>query len=135
MALIERFAAVPEDYPAAARALGMSRSQTVWSVYLPQSAGGLASGSFLGLARAAGETAPIMFVAAVFSGAGLPSGVKDSPVLALPYHVFVLAQDTFSIEAQAELWATAFVLVGLALTLSLAALPWRLRLHEEARRG
>ena len=135
VAVVKRLEAIPDAYPRAARGLGLSRSQVVWSVYLPHSVGGLASGSFLGLARAAGETAPIMFVAAVFSGVRLPTGIRESPVLALPYHVFVLAQDTFSIEAQAELWAAAFVLVALVLTLSLAALPWRLRAHEEASHG
>lgn len=62
-------------------------------------------------------------------------GVRESPVLALPYHVFVLAQDTADPEARAHLWAAAFVLPAIVLTLSLAALPVRLRSSEEARHG
>src|SRR5205823_14581070 len=57
------------------------------TLLLPRAAGGLATGTLLGLARAAGETAPIMFTAAIFSGATLPRGIADSPVLALPYHI------------------------------------------------
>ena len=89
-------------------------------------------GSLLGLARAAGETAPILFTAAVFAGATLPTGIRESPVLALPYHIFVLAQDSFDPAAGSEMWATAFVLLALAFGLALLALPLRLR---EVRHG
>jgi phosphate transport system permease protein len=133
VALIERLRALPRQYAEAAAALGLTRGQIVWSVLLPRCAGGLLSGALLGLARAAGETAPILFAAAVFSGAGLPAGVRDSPVAALPYHIFVLAQDSFDPAVQAHLWGAACVLVGLVLGLSLLALPARLRAHEEAK--
>jgi phosphate transport system permease protein len=132
VALIERLRSLPPRYREAAAALGLSRAQTIWSVLLPQSLGGLLSGALLGLARAAGETAPILFAAAVFSGAGFPAGLRDSPVAALPYHIFVLAQDSFDPAVQAHLWGAACVLVGLVLGLSLLALPARLRAHEEA---
>lgn len=132
VALIERLRSLPPRYREAAAALGLSRAQTIWSVLLPQSLGGLLSGALLGLARAAGETAPILFAAAVFSGAGFPAGFRDSPVAALPYHIFVLAQDSFDPAVQAHLWGAACVLVGLVLGLSLLALPARLRAHEEA---
>ena len=95
VALIERIESLPGKYLEAAAGLGLSRSQIVWSVVLPQSATGLITGSLLGLARAAGETAPIMFTAAVFAGASLPQGIRESPVLSLPYHIFVLAQDSY----------------------------------------
>jgi phosphate transport system permease protein len=113
----------------------LSRSQVVWSVVLPQSATGLISGSFLGLARAAGETAPIMFTAAVFSGASLPQGIRESPVVALPYHIFVLAQDSFQPGAEEHMWGATFVLLILVLGLSLVALPARLAVHEESKHG
>ena len=74
----------------------MSPAQIVWSVLLPQAWGGLVTGSLLGLARAAGEVAPIMFTATIFAGATLPKGIKESPVLSLPaIHIFILAQDSF----------------------------------------
>lgn len=135
VALAERIEAIPRRYFEAAAGLGLGRSRRVWAVVLPQAAGGLLSGALLGLARAAGETAPILFTAAVFSGATLPGGVRDSPVLALPYHIFVLAQDSFDPAAGDRLWGAAFVLLALVSCLSLAALPARLRAHEEARHG
>ena len=96
---------------------------------------GLVTGALLGLARAAGETAPILFTATVFAGPTVPHGVRESPVLALPYHIFVLAQDSFDPAVAPRVWATALVLLALVLGLSLLALPLRLRLHEEAGRG
>ena len=132
LALVERIESIPEKYSLAARGLGLRPSQTIWSITLPQSLNGLITGSLLGLARAAGEVAPIMFTATIFQGATLPSGIKDSPVLSLPYHIFNLAQDTFDDAARAQLWATAVILLGIVAALALAALPMRIRIHEEA---
>lgn len=133
VALIERMKSLPRQYLEAAAALGLRESQIVWSVVLPQSLGGLVTGSLLGLARAAGETAPIMFTATIFAGATFPTGVKESPVLSLPYHIFILAQDSFDPAVGGKLWGAALVLLALALGLSLLALPARLKIHEEAR--
>jgi phosphate transport system permease protein len=133
VALAERIQSLPRQYLEAAAGLGLSQSQIVWSVILPQSFSGWITGSLLGLARAAGETAPIMFAATIFAGATWPHGVKESPVLSLPYHIFILAQDTFDPAAGAKVWGAAVVLLLLVFSLSLIALPFRLRLHEEAR--
>ena len=135
VAFIEKMSAIPRSTIEAAFGLGLRRPQVARSILMPQGAAGLVTGLLLGLARAAGETAPIMFTAAVFSGATFPKGVADSPVLALPYHIFVLAQDSFDPAMTRNLWGSAIVLLVLVATLSLIALPLRLRLHEEARRG
>ncbi len=135
VALIERIRLLPRGYLDNATALGLRPNQVVWSVVLPQSAGALVSGALLGLARAAGETAPILFAAVVFSGATIPAGIVESPVLALPYHIFILAQDTFDVAARDRLWGAAAVLLALVLSFSLLALPIRMRIHDEARRG
>lgn len=132
VALIERLKAIPASYVEAAAALGLSRAQIVWAVLLPQAWGGLITGSLLGLARAAGETAPIMFTCTIFAGATWPHGIKESPVLTLPYHIFILAQDSFDPAVGAKLWGAALVLLGLVFLLSLIALPSRLKIHEEA---
>ncbi len=132
VALIERIKALPSKYTEAAAGLGLRQSQIIWSVILPQSWSGLITGSLLGLARAAGETAPIMFTATIFAGATLPHGVRDSPVLSLPYHIFILAQDSFDPGVGAKLWGSALVLLGLVFLLSMIALPLRLRMHDEA---
>lgn len=130
--LIERISAIPRKYLEAASGLGLRRSQIIRSVILPQSIGGLVTGLLLGLARAAGETAPIMFTATIFSGATVPTAIQESPVLSLPYHIFILAQDSFEPEVKARLWGTAFVLLLLVSILSLIALPARLKIHQEA---
>lgn len=135
VALIERIQSLPRKYVEAAAALGLGQTQIIWSVVLPQCVGGLVTGSLLGVARAAGETAPIMFTATIFAGATFPTGVKESPVLSLPYHIFVLAQDSFDPAVGAKVWGAALVLLALVLGLSLLALPARLRMHEEAREG
>lgn len=135
IALIERIAALPAKYIEAAAGLGLSESQIIWSVILPQSFGGLVTGSLLGLARAAGETAPIMFTATIFAGATFPQAIKESPVLSLPYHIFILAQDSFDPSVSGKLWGTALTLLGLVLVLNLCAWPLRLKIHEEARHG
>lgn len=132
VSLIERLKAIPPEYTQAAAALGLSRAQIVWAVLLPQARGGLLTGSLLGLARAAGETAPIMFTATIFAGATWPHGLRDSPVLTLPYHIFILAQDSFDPAVGAKLWGAALVLLALVFLLSLLALPSRLKMHEEA---
>lgn len=130
--LIERMSSIPKRYLEAARGLGLNQSQLIRSIIMPQSVGGLITGLLLGLARAAGETAPIMFTATIFAGATLPTGVKESPVLSLPYHIFILAQDSYDPIVKTKLWGAALVLVLIVFGLSLAALPARLRIHEEA---
>lgn len=132
VSLIERLKAIPSKYVEAAAALGLGRAQIVWAVLLPQAWGGLITGSLLGLARAAGETAPIMFTCTIFAGATWPQAIKESPVLTLPYHIFILAQDSFDPAVGAKLWGAALVLLGLVFLLSLIALPGRLKIHEEA---
>jgi phosphate transport system permease protein len=132
VALIERMQSLPPKYIEAAAGLGLNQSQIIWSVVLPQSLSGLVTGLLLGLARAAGETAPVMFTATIFAGATFPHGIKESPVLSLPYHIFILAQDSFDPTVGSKLWGAAMVLLGLVFFLSLVALPTRLKIHEEA---
>jgi phosphate transport system permease protein len=54
-------------------------------------------------------------------------------VLSLPYHIFILAQDSFDPGVGAKVWGTALVMLGMVFALSLLALPARLRIHEEAK--
>lgn len=135
VALIERIAALPRKYIDTAAGLGLRQSQIIRAVILPQCLGSLVTGTLIGLARVAGETAPIMFTATIFAGATVPKGVVDSPVLSLPYHIFILAQDSFDPSVGIKLWGTALTLLLLVFALSLVALPARLKLHEEARHG
>jgi phosphate transport system permease protein len=132
IALAERIEKIPKKYLEAARGLGLRPSQVVHAVVLPQSFGGWVTGSLLGLARAAGETAPIMFTATIFAGASIPDGIKENPVLSLPYHIFILAQDSHDPAANINLWGTALTLLFLVLSLSAIALLARLKIHEES---
>ncbi|MGH4009681.1 MAG: phosphate ABC transporter permease subunit PstC [Pseudonocardiaceae bacterium] len=130
MVTATRLAALPVARREAALALGLDRAQLSRSVLVPWATPGLLTGTLLGLARAAGETAPLLFAATVFAGAsGLPAGILDTPVVALPTHVFTLAQDAADPVALDAAWGAALVLVLLAALLLLAAIPARRRME------
>jgi phosphate transport system permease protein len=134
VAFMEKVRAIPVATVEAAFGLGLRKNQIARTILLPQGVSGLVTGTLLGLARAAGETAPIMFTAVIFAGATVPTGIVDSPVLALPYHIFIMAQDSFDPAMTRNMWGSAVVLLMLVTLLSLVALPLRMRIHEEARR-
>lgn len=114
---------VPADLRHAALALGASKIRTVLSVVLPAAAPGIVTGVVLGLARAAGETAPILFTGAVFQMRRLPDGL-GSQFMALPYHIY--AQVTSVPNWNRDLvWGTALVLVASVSAASAAAAMWR----------
>jgi len=126
--------ALPREHREAGLACGLRRDQLVRSVLVPHALPGLLTGTLLGLARAAGETAPLLFTAAVFSGAStLPSGVRDTPVSALSTHIFTLAQDSAEPAAARATWGAALALVVVAGLLVLAAVPARRRMERTAR--
>jgi phosphate transport system permease protein len=134
-ALSERIQTLPQHYSLSAHAMGFNPSLIVRKIIMPYSLPGLLTGLILGVARAAGETAPIMFCAAVFSGVTVPDGIKDNPLLALPYHIFSLSQDVYSKSAMPNAWASAFTLVCIVGVIMLFAIPFRARLHEEAQQS
>jgi len=86
----EALKSVPKTFREASLALGVSKWRTISRIVLPNAMPGILTGSILGIGRAAGETAPIMFTAAAFFTAKLPSSIFDE-VMALPYHIYVLA--------------------------------------------
>ncbi|MFO8083257.1 MAG: phosphate ABC transporter permease PstA [Desulfobacterales bacterium] len=127
----EALKAVPNTYREASLALGATKWQTIWKVVLPTAFPGVLTGGILGLSRAAGETAPIMFTAAVFYTPRLPESVFDE-VMALPYHIYVLATAGTEIEATRHLqYGTALVLIVLVLGLNLLAIIWRAKLRRK----
>lgn len=127
----EALKAVPDTYREASLALGATKWQTIYRVVLPAAMPGILTGAILGLSRAAGETAPIMFTGAVFFAPGKwPSSVLDS-VMALPYHIYVLATAGTEIEKTRPLqYGTALVLIALVLGMNLVAVIWRSRLRK-----
>ncbi len=126
----EALKAVPDTYREASLGLGATKLQTIFRVVLPTALPGILTGGILGISRAAGETAPIMFTAAVFFSPRMPSSVFDE-IMALPYHIYVLATAGTEIEATRPLqYGTALVLIALVLGLNLAAILWRARLRK-----
>lgn len=115
---------VPAELRQASLALGASRLRTIARVVLPAAAPGIVTGSILGLARAAGETAPILFTAAAFL-APVPESPFE-PTMALPYHLFIQATQVPDPDPH-QIWGTALVLVaGVSIANALAA-AWRAR--------
>ena len=132
VAVAAALGSLPADRREAALGLGLRRAQLVRSVLVPHAVPGLVTGLLLGLARAAGETAPLLFTATVFSGAAaVPTGVRDAPVATLPTHIFTLAQDAADPAATRAAWGAALVLVAVAALLVLAAVPARRRLRSD----
>lgn len=128
----EALKSVPASYREASMGLGATKWQTISRVVLPAATPGILTGTILGLSRAAGETAPIMFTGAVFFTPLLPSSILDE-VMALPYHIYVLATAGTAIEKTRPLqYGTALVLVALVLGMNLVAIIWRSHLRKKA---
>jgi len=126
----EALRAVPATYREASLALGATKWQTIYRVVLPAAFPGMLTGCILGISRAAGETAAIMFTAAVFFTRQLPSSLLD-PVMALPYHIYVLATAGTQIELTRPLqYGTALVLIALVFSMNLIAIFFRARLQR-----
>jgi len=108
---------VPSGLREAALALGAPRWRVVTRIVLPTAASGLVTGSLLAIARAAGETAPLLFTA---FGAQVLTGNLGSPMNSLPYQIF---QDVTSPRAAVvtRAWGAALTLVSLILILNLVA--------------
>lgn len=119
--------AVPQGWRDASYALGASRLQTVLHVVLPAALPGVLTGGILGLSRAAGEVAPILFTGAAYYMARLPGSLSDQ-FMDLGYHAFVLATQSPNPDlTRPLLHATVLVLLALTLALNLVALFIRAR--------
>jgi phosphate transport system permease protein len=121
---------VPRDLRQASLALGASKLRTITRVVLPAAAPGIVTGAILGLSRAAGETAPIIFTAAAFY-APMPRSPLDQ-VMALPYHLYIMATQAVK-PAPTIVWGTAFVLVIGVTVAGVFAAAWRSRQRSKVR--
>ena len=129
----EALKAVPQTFREASLALGISKWQTIYKIVLPMALPGILTGAILGIGRAAGETAPIMFTAAAFFTAKLPGSIFDE-VMALPYHIYVLATAGTHIEQTRPIqFGTVLVLVGLVLGVNLVAIVIRSYVRKKKR--
>jgi len=127
----EALKSVPNTYREASLGLGATKWQTIKLVVLPAALPGMLTGAILGLSRAAGETAAIMFTASVFYAPKLPTSIF-SDVMALPYHIYVLATAGTEIEKTRPLqYGTALVLIALVLGMNLIAIVLRAKLQKK----
>ncbi len=117
----EALNAVPGDLRDASLALGATKWQTIRKVVVPPSLPGILTGTVLGLGRAAGETAPIMFTAVYFSGAGTPHSLLR-PIQALPYHLLSLYRLVGYRDVENQAWATALLLLIIVLGINITAI-------------
>jgi phosphate transport system permease protein len=121
----EALRAVPQSFRLVSMSLGGTKWQTVRRVVLPQALPGILTGVILGLERAAGETAPILFTAAAFFLPRLPRSVFDA-TMALPYHLFVISTQVPGMPIRVQ-FGTALVLLGFVLSMNLVATVIRSR--------
>ena len=115
----EALRSVPQSFRVVSVSLGGTRWQTVRKVVLPEALPGILTGVILGLERAAGETAPIMFTAAAFFLPRMPSSPLD-PTMALPYHLFVISTQVPGMPVQIQ-FGTALVLLVFVVGMNLVA--------------
>ncbi len=135
----ESLRAVPQGFRDASLAMGATRWQTIRKCVLPYSLPGILTSSLLSIARVAGETAPIMFTAAVaakddfpWQGAKGPLDILSSQVQALPYHIYTLAARIPASEyTQRAQFGSVFVFLMLVALLSAGSMILRSKLRAK----
>ncbi len=115
----EALRSVPQSFRTVSISLGGTKWQTIRKVVLPNAMPGMITGVILGLERAAGETAPILFTVAAFFLPQLPTSIFDK-TMALPYHLFVISTQVPNMPLQLQ-FGTALVLMVFVLSMTLVA--------------
>ncbi|KGN79387.1 phosphate ABC transporter permease [Porphyromonas cangingivalis] len=129
----EALKAVPQSYRSGSLALGASKLQTISKVVLPAAFPNITTGLILSIGRVSGETAPILFTVAAYFLPKLPSGIFDQ-VMALPYHLYVIATSGTDIEASRPIaYGTALVLILIVLGMNLLATWMRRHLEKKTK--
>jgi phosphate transport system permease protein len=121
----EALRAVPQAFRTVSISLGATRWQTISRIILKEALPGILTGVILGLERAAGETAPILFTGAAFFLPRLPHSPFDA-TMALPYHLFVISTQVPEMPIQIQ-YGTALVLMIFVLTMNIIATVIRSR--------
>ncbi len=121
----EALRSVPQSFRTVSISLGATRWQTIQRIVLPEALPGIITGVILGLERAAGETAPILFTGAAFFLPQLPGSPFDA-TMALPYHLFVISTQVPEMPFQVQ-YGTALVLLSFVLVMNLIATVIRSR--------
>ena len=127
----EALKTVPKSYREGAYALGATKWQVIRTNVLPYAFGGILTGAILGVARAAGETAPILFTGAAFYLPFLPESGFDQ-FMALPHHLYILATQHHAIgQVRPLAYATALVLLALIFSMNFIAIIIRYRIRKK----
>jgi phosphate transport system permease protein len=121
----EALRAVPQAFRTVSISVGATRWQTIQRIVLKEALPGILTGVILGLERAAGETAPILFTGAAFFLPRLPNSPFDA-TMALPYHLFVISTQVPEMPIQIQ-YGTALVLLIFVLGMNLTATVIRSR--------
>jgi len=124
----EAILTVPQRFRVVSISLGGSRWQTIRYQVLPQALPGILTGVILGLERAAGETAPILFTVAAFYLPQLPTSIFDQ-TMALPYHLYVVSTQVPGMPIEVQ-FGTALVLLALVLSMNVVATVIRSRFRR-----
>ena len=127
----EALESVPHSFRVVSLSLGASKWQTIRHSVLPHAIPGILTGTILGLGRAAGEPAPILFTVAAFYLPTLPQSLFDQ-AMALPYHLYVISTQVPGITESVR-FGTAMVLLMLVLFLNLTAIILRYRFRRRKR--
>jgi phosphate transport system permease protein len=125
----EALESVPYSFREVSRSLGASKWQTIRHMVLPNALPGILTGTILGLGRAAGETAPILFTVAAFYLPQLPKSLFDQ-AMALPYHLYVISTQVPNVDEKIR-YGTALVLLTLVLCMNLVAIIIRYRFRKK----
>jgi phosphate transport system permease protein len=125
----EALEAVPYSFREVSLSLGASKWQTIRNIVLPNAIPGILTGTILGLGRAAGETAPILFTVAAFYLPRLPQGAFDQ-AMALPYHLYVISTQVPNVDEKIR-YGTALVLLMMVLTMNLVAIIIRYQFRKK----
>ncbi len=129
----EALKSVPKGYREGALALGATKWYAIRTNVLPYAVPGMLTGAILGLARAAGETAPILFTGAAFFLPRLPESVRDQ-FMALPYHLYIMATQHRNIAlARPIAYGTALVLITMVFLMNLTGVILRYHLRKAQR--
>jgi phosphate transport system permease protein len=125
----EALESVPYSFREVSLSLGASKWQTIRHIILPNALPGILTGTILGLGRAAGETAPILFTVAAFYLPRLPNSIFDQ-AMALPYHLYVISTQVPNVDEKIR-YGTALVLLALVLFMNLVAIIIRYKFRKK----
>ena len=110
---------VPQELRDASHALGINRWRTIVGIVLPSALGGILTGTMLAVARAAGETAPMLLLSSIF-GVGTTINVFGTALPNIPYTIFSDSESSFPAD-HARAWGAALVLIAFILVGNLTA--------------